>query len=151
MTKRNFRIIVILSLLSLFVSGAVVDYYKFELPEQLNLYLEAEYKKGISLYDLVGVFAAIFTFASSVGLLFFLRWSRPTFVAAVIASLASILFSGPLVATSHVAFMYGARHFVDGIIISLLYFSEIKVYFETNTHNQQHNTDSDSDAPPPVR
>jgi len=69
---------------------------------------------------------------ASVGLYFFMPWSRTVFIVAVAASIAISLFSGLHVLTNYELVIGGIVSMCDGAIIAMMYLTSIGELFERN-------------------
>jgi len=67
---------------------------------------------------------------ASVGLLFFARWARPIFSVGVLVTTAGTIFSGPLVQSSLETAIFEVGMVLDGALIAVMYFSEVKHEFD---------------------
>ena len=130
MTRNKFRAIVILSIVAFVLAGVVILNFNQDLPPELAAYVDADLEKDFTAVDVFGFSVAFLALAANIGLLFFARWSRPVFVAGVLAATVATALAGPFVATAREAAIYEFGLLVDGFIIALAYFSEAKVYFE---------------------
>jgi hypothetical protein len=130
MNKGRFKALVVVSLL-LNVFGLVAGLLgESSLPEELASYLDAFYKEDLSLSDWIMSGVAAITLVANIGILFFASWSRLIFTIGLFLSCAGMFLYGPVVRTGLETSFYEVGMIVDGLIIGLMYFSEISEHFE---------------------
>tara|TARA_R110001599_G_scaffold258796_1_gene459081 strand:+ start:175 stop:579 length:405 start_codon:yes stop_codon:yes gene_type:complete len=131
MNRANFRIICGINLLLFVCAGYAAFTYESRLPPELAAYLEAQYQNDLPIIEWVlGVFA-LFALIASVGIIFFARWARSVYLIGVVVTTAGTVFSGPLVQSSLETGIYEVGMVTDGLLIALMYFSEVKNEFAT--------------------
>jgi len=130
MTKTNFQLIVMLSIIVLLTTVVTIIFFNQKLPHELNLFVDAQFKEELTVIDYFTYAVTFLTSAANIGLLFFVRWSRTVFSAGVIIIAILNLFLGPYVATALQSFLDSFGILLDGFIIALAYFSNVNTYFE---------------------
>ena len=130
MTKNKFRALIIFNLLLLVVSTIIAIYFNDTLPPALNEFIKNKMENEPETVDVSGLILALIALTGIVGLLFFTKWSRPVFLFGVISTIIITIFTGPTVLTAQETFIYELSSLIDGVIITLSYFSEVKIHFD---------------------
>lgn len=132
MTKSQFKSLVAISwllILAAIYAGIVAE---SQLPSVLNNYLEAELEKDFTISEIVIFAFALAAMVSNIGLFFFARWARPVFATSVTITTAGMVFFGPTVQTALETSVYEVSLLIDGALIALIYFSELKSEFNAS-------------------
>ena len=136
MNKNQFRILVLFSFLVGILSiifGSLAD---DQLPKILHDYVESTYEEKPSFFILSMFAVAIATLTANIGLFFFANWARIVFTVGVIFCSIGMLWFGPTV-QSAIERTFGEIVLIsDGAIIALLYFSDVKYFYEKKMHNK---------------
>ncbi len=142
MTKTLFRYVVGGSIALLVGSVALLLLVDVPLPPELGAWVEAQADSEWTWFDIFAAGAAVVSVVANIGLLFFARWSRPAFAGSVVAVTAATLFTGPSVTAAIEAFFSETVLLLDGFIIAVNYFSDVRHSFtkadsaaETHTRN----------------
>ena len=136
MTRKNFRILLVLSWL-LVIAGVVVSFAtKNSLPSELQSYLErvenAPLTNGEIVLAVVDITFVVFAIVLTVGLYRFRRWAKTLLPVSYVLGLVLIPVNGPYVESGWVSILFYSGSLMDGIILALVYFSPLKEFFETN-------------------
>ena len=104
-------------------------------PRELQVYLftqsQGPFSTGEALKVVVLVAFIVALVVAWVGLWFVKRWSRTLYVTVVIISLVLTLFLGPVVTSALAAALYSISSLAAGVMLGLLWFSELRSTFET--------------------
>ena len=136
MTRKNFRILLVLSWL-LVIAGVIVSFAtENSLPPELQSYLErvenAPLANGEIVLAVVDVTFVVFAVVLTVGLFRFRRWAKTLLPMSFILGLVLIPINGPSVESGWASSLFYLGSLVDGIILALVYFSPLREFFETN-------------------
>lgn len=104
-------------------------------PPQLQVYLfiqsQGPFGAGDALKSVVLVAFIVALVVAWVGLWFVKRWARTLYATLVIISLVLTLFLGPVVTSAFAAALYSISSLAAGVMLGLLWFSELRGKFET--------------------
>ena len=129
-TRKNFRIIVALSLLT-GVFAIIIGVFSLEsLPPKLEAYVQ-DIDSDVEL-SVINIIVALFTIMSlitNVALFFFAKWAPNIFVFSYFGSIVGSYNYGPFVYTPIEAILYTLSTVFVGMLIGLIYFSGAKEYF----------------------
>lgn len=135
MTKNQFRVLTISSILLACLSGLYDYFWPDALTEQVMNYtysIEDDYMSENELIFLiilaVGVVLGI---ASLIGLLMFKSWGRHLYIAGYILMLPLYPFFGIAVYSGYGQAFYDLSMLLSGAIIALMYYSPVEKYFES--------------------
>lgn len=136
MTRKNFRILLVLSWL-LVITGVVVSFAtRNSLPSELQSYLErvenAPLTNGEIVLAIVDVTFVVFVIVLTVGLFRFRGWAKALLPVSYLLGLVLIPVNGPYVESGWVSILFYSGSLVDGMILALVYFSPLKESFESN-------------------
>jgi hypothetical protein len=136
MTRKNFRILLVLSWL-LLIAGIVASFLtENSLPPELQSYLErvenAPLANGEIVLAVVDVAFFVLAVVLTVGLFRFRRWAKSLLPMSYVLGLALIPGNGPYVESGWASFLFFLGSSVDGIILALVYFSPLREFFEMN-------------------
>jgi len=131
-SRNNFRLIAITSLLLVFVAIAIEFFSLSNLPPELESYVQ---KEDSNNFETSVLFIPIIIFAfmaliGNIGLIFFAKWSPAVFTIGVIVTALGTLTYGPSVQTALQTTFYEIDTMFTGFIIALLYFSNVRTYFK---------------------
>ena len=130
MNKSIFKKIVIMNLLILIVETIIILFFYEEQPINLvscsNISLVNNHF-FVEIFDYIGSFLVI---VSNIGLIFFLNWARIFYIIGLFIMIVSIGFSGQYEVSSLQESFYILNFLLDGFIIALAYYSDVKVFFE---------------------
>ncbi|HEY5754510.1 MAG TPA: hypothetical protein VIU34_01745 [Steroidobacter sp.] len=130
MTKNQFRSLVgasiALSLLSAIASVAIAP----ALPPELELWVTRHTESNLDTLDWFMVAVGTAYLAATTGLFFFARWSRALYAVCVVVLIVCWCFTGPSVTTALETATRDAISLLDGLIIGLVYFSDVRRHFE---------------------
>ena len=137
--NRLLLTLVVANVLLAFASVGAEAFFGWTLPPALADYKHARYAGfpimgvgGALQFLLVGA-NALCAFGAWIGLLFYWRYARQLFLISLALTLAHLLLAGPSVRTS-VGAMFGLMDStVGGVIIGLVYFSDLARRFEGAT------------------
>jgi hypothetical protein len=120
------------------VLGAAVDFvFESRLPEPLRGYLSSERESAWSTSDtlLVGLAIpiAIGVIVGWIGLWRLWPPARPIYLCSWVGSLVAITFCGSVVSFALASALWEVSTLAAGVIIGLIYFSELKHAFERKT------------------
>jgi len=129
--ERLFRILVLADIV--LATLTILTEITLTLPQPLQKYVFSTYFEwgvaGPALFIFwIAIVAA--TVVSWVGLLLYWWPARALYVGAWVAMLILILASGPSVLTAPGAVLDTLEHLVSGILIGMMYFSDVKLRFE---------------------
>lgn len=130
MTKKQFRAVVGFNIALSIVSVIAIFTLAPALPAELESWVSHQSDQPYGVFDWIMVVLAVPSLVATVGLFFFTRWSRAVYAVTAIVLTAATLFAGPSVATGVESFAHDAVQFLDGVIITLAYFSDARHYFE---------------------
>ena len=130
MTKTIFKNIILFYFLIFVVAVIIVFNFTETLPPILKSFVEAELEKEPKTIEILGFVFSLIALVGMVGIYFFAKWSRPTFIFGVVSSIIVTLFYGPSVITAQEAFIFEVGMLFDGFIIALIYFTQANEYFE---------------------
>ncbi len=109
-------------------------YLEKTLPLELQEYLNEYYENGFNLKDGIAsvllILIFLLNFISSVGLWKLKIWSKNLYVISTFGISISMIFLGPTVETGIVTGIGELSIIIAGIIIGILYFSELKLDFK---------------------
>jgi len=136
MTQKNFRILLVLRWLLVIASVVASFATENSLPPELQSYLErvenAPFANGEIVLAVVDGTFVVFAVVLTVGLFRFRRWAKTLLPMSYILGLVLIPVNGPYVESGWVSMLFYLDSLVDGIILTLVYFSPLKESFETN-------------------
>jgi len=94
----------------------------------------------VPIYNILNLCIALSFVVSSIGLLFFGRWARPTYLVSVLLFLGLVGFFGPIPQfppnmPRWIVMLGGFGSISIGIIISLVYFSDVRDLFKKRTRS----------------
>lgn len=129
MNKYHFRILVGISLVMIIPMTVAILIAEKQLPVELATYVKNDFEKDMSVIEIaIGLFGLI-AIAANIGLLFFANWARHLFAVFVILSSLCTLFLGASVQTAFENTISEFIMIIDGMIIGIIYFSDIKNEF----------------------
>ena len=130
MSKRLFRLLLILNWALFVVAIAAFFFTRAQLPPQLRDYVESQPLSGNVgvAYDLLYIIVAVVAW---VGVFRFKRWGRELFLAVYIVGLVEIPFGPAIVVTGWVYLVDSLINAVWGITIAAMYFSPIRGAFDS--------------------
>lgn len=129
MNRTKFRSLCILGFLLLGFGVYATFSAEANLPPDLAAYLDRRYESDLPVVDWVlGVFA-LGALVSMIGMLVLARWARPLFTVCVLTTTAGMVLSGPVVQSPMETAIYEVGTVLDGVLIALMYFSEIRHEF----------------------
>ncbi len=136
MSRKNFRILLVLSWL-LVIAGVVVSFLtESSLPPELRAYLErvgdAPPASGEIVLAVVDVAFIILAIVLTVGLFRFRRWARSLLPVSYALGFALLPAHGPYVESGWESALFYVGSSVDGVILALVYFSPLSEVFEMN-------------------
>ena len=136
MTRKNFRILLVLSWL-LVIAGVMASFITEKtLPPELQSYLErvenAPLTNSEIVLAVVDIAFIVFAVVLTVGLFRFRRWAKTLLPISYVLGLALIPGDGPYVESGWASFLFFLGSLVDGIILALVYFSPLREFFEMN-------------------
>jgi len=131
--ERIFRILVLADIILALSTIAAEFAFHSTLPASLQKYVVTSFFEwdvtGPALFIFwLGIVAA--TVVSWVGLLLYWWPARGIYVGSWIAMLVLILASGPSVLTAPGAVLDTLEHIVSGLVIAMMYFTDVKTLFE---------------------
>jgi len=147
MSKNNFRLLIVASLLLALLSGGYDYLWPDTVSEQIIEYayeIEPEIV-GTKLVVLVviGVIATIFAVVSFFGLLLFKSWAKPMYLAGFVLFMPLYPFMGVTVYSGISQILYDLSVIASGAILAMLYFSPVsELYRSKNLTNQGSRTAS---------
>ena len=130
MTKKQFRILVVVDVLLsllLFCGGPFLD---DQLPQILKDFLENQNKTMSAGLSLIMFIVVIITFIANIELVFFGRVARIVFTVGTVVLTIGTLCYGPVVQSAISNTLQQIVSILDGAIIALMYFSDVKYFFE---------------------
>jgi hypothetical protein len=130
MTKNQFRAVVGLNVLIDIVSVIAIFTLAPALPPELESWMSQQADTPYGAFEWIVTALAAAYVVATIGLFFFARWSRAVYAVTAIAVMISTLFAGPSVATALDNFSNEAVLLLDGAIIALAYFSNVRHHFE---------------------
>lgn len=155
MSRNQFRALIIASLL-LAIAGGIVEYFWADpIADKAYEYI-AEIEPDVEgarliFLGIMGAILFILAIISFFGLLFFRAWARHLYVVSFVLFLPLYPLLGVSVYSGVSQVFWELSSMASGAIIALLYFSPVAKYYQKNEFNMQHDTDSVTGAPPPVR
>ena len=131
MTRRQFRLLLIVNWLMVLVAIIVLFLTRRNLPPELRAYNEAFTQSSPHTFFLIfdGLSSILFI-VSYVGLYFFKKWARAVFVATYIITLLEVPLISAYVQTGWFYMMGAMLNVTTGMLIALMYFAPIKGAFE---------------------
>ena len=131
-TKKQFRVLLVMSVLTAIVGG-VVSYF-WPLPVELQAYLdeqtEAASTAKMIVVLVIALLASVLAFVATIGLFVFWRPARVLTVATWVVSFLITPLLGPTVDSGWVTAFYELSAGMLGAVIALAYCSPIKELFE---------------------
>ena len=128
------RMLIVVELLSALLGIYADIALQATFPPELQAYLLTESQGPFSAGDAVkGVFFLALVVAlivAWVGLWLLKRWARTLYTTLVVISLVMTLFLGPVVTSAFAAALYSISSLAGGIMLGLLWFSELRGKFE---------------------
>ena len=136
MTRKSFRILLVLSWL-IIIAGVVASFAtEISLPSELQSYLvrieSAPLANGEIVLAVVNVTSIVLAAVRTVGLFRFRRWALTLLPMSYVLQFVLILVNGPYVESGWVSILVHLASLVDGIILALVYFTPLRESFETN-------------------
>lgn len=136
MTRKNFRILLVLSWL-LVIAGVVVSFVTESFPPpELQTYLQrvenSPLANGEIVLAIVDVAFIVLAVVLTVGLFLFKRWAKTLLPMSYALGLVLIPVNGPYIESGWVTTLFYLGSLVDGIILALVYFSPLREVFEMN-------------------
>jgi len=107
--------------------------YEPDLPPELKMYLDTQLEKSMTSADIILTIFAFAAIVANIGLLFFVSWAKALFLISVIITTFGMAFSEPVVQSALETAMFEVGIIIDGAIVALIYFSNIKHEFVTST------------------
>ena len=136
MTKRGFKLLIIVKWV-LYILIAVVSLLAERfLPPELRSYIEGirnspATTEGWILFA-VNIAFLLFVIVLSVGLFRFKKWAKNLLLPSYIIGILLTPFYGPNIQTSWSGSISYVSSLVDGMILALVYYSPVREMFETN-------------------
>jgi uncharacterized membrane protein len=100
------------------------------LPEVLATYQDSLLEESFNMYEVFLFLFALAALVALIGLIFFTRWSRPVFAIGVFVTTAGMFYSTPVVQSALEAAICQVALVIEGMIIAIAYFSELKHEFK---------------------
>jgi hypothetical protein len=142
--KLHFRLLVLLSVV-LYVGWFFIGYFEswFYSPELSDLMTWSGYGAVFSWNVLTYIaYALLLAYGIvCVGLIYFKSWARECFLLLTILAMLLTFVFGVNVFTEASSFYLQIMNMIDGFIIAMIYFSELKVEFKI-THNKRMQPDA---------
>lgn len=139
MTKRQFRILIVLNWLLTIIAAIVFLSTRTSLPTELKTYLENQGSSGESTADSillwVDVSLLVFAIVVSIGLLLFKRWARNFLFAVYVLSVSLIPTRAVYIDTGWAQLMFTLETMTGGMILALVYFSPLSALFASPGDN----------------
>ena len=133
MTRRQFRILLVLDYVVFVIGVAFAVASPYYLPPELRAYAEGPPTEEFSLRDallLSGVAAMlILSVVTTVGLWRFRRWARGVRLWGDVVAFASAPFFGPVVMTGLASAVCSLGTVIEGGLLALLYLSPMAAWF----------------------
>jgi hypothetical protein len=137
LNKHQFRLLLVLMVVTTLLSGTVMFFGESLLPERLREYEQAQAAADLTTKDwvLLGFIIpiAIASVVAVVGLYRFSPWARPLAVILWIMPLIWAPFSGPTVEPGLATVLYECSCVFFGMVMALIYFSPAAHWFQTTT------------------
>ena len=134
MTRKNFRILLVLGWL-LAAAGVVLSFMtESSLPPEIQSYLQrmedAPLAQGEIVLGVVDITFIVFGVVLTIGLFRFKRWAKTLLPMFYALGFVLLPVNGPHVETGWASMMFYLGSFVDGLILALVYFSPLRESFE---------------------
>lgn len=136
MTKNQFRGVLGASLALSLLSTIALFVMAPALPDELDRWVTQQTEGGFGMVEWSILAVGIPYLAATVGLFFFARWARALYAACVVLLVVGGLFTGPSVATAWESLSRDLTNLLDGLILGLAYFSDIKHHFAARPEGQ---------------
>ncbi|WP_372836255.1 hypothetical protein [Pontibacterium sp.] len=132
MNRTRFRFLCVFSFLLLGFGLFGTFSAEATLPPELSAYIERQYQTDLSIIDWVLAAFALGAIVSLIGMFTFSKWARPLFSICVLATTSGMVLTGPVVQTALETAIYEVSMVLDGALIALMYFSEIRNEFSVS-------------------
>lgn len=136
MTKNQFRSVVGASIALTLLSTIAIIAIAPALPAELDRWVVEQTEGSFGMLEWFMIAVGVPYLVATIGLFYFARWSRALYAVCVVTLIACGLFTGPSVATALEAFSRDAIGLLDGFIIGLAYFSDVRHHFEARPAGQ---------------
>lgn len=128
--KRSLRILIVVDLILIVISGIVSIVGEAWLPEQLQAFEQARAEADATTSDwvlmIVGVPLVIAVLMSFIGLLVFWHPARPLYFATLVAAALLTPFGGSYVTPGWAQAIDGVSSIVSGVLLAVIYFSPLR-------------------------
>ena len=135
MSKSQFRILLVVSLLFAIFSGAYEYMWSDPITDKVLDYaieIEPELEgKRLVFVSVVGGFILLLTVISFVGLMLFRSWARHVYLVCLVVSLGLYPFMGVSVISGFGQLYYDASMVLSGVMLALMYCPPVAQHFET--------------------
>jgi len=135
MTKKQFRILIVLNWLLTITAAIVFLSTRTSLPTELKTYLENQKSIGESTADSillwVDVSLLVFAIAASIGLLLFKRWARRLVILVYLFSVLLIPTRAVYIDTGWSQLVFSLANMTGGMILALVFFSPLSALFNS--------------------
>lgn len=131
MSRIHFKLLCILNMLLGVFLGLALFTDIDPMPEVLATYRDSMVGASLTIYDVFLFSFALSTSVALIGLIYFTRWARPIFAIGVFVTTAGIFYSKPVVYSALEAAICEVSLVIDGMIIALAYFSDLKNEFKS--------------------
>jgi hypothetical protein len=127
--KTLFRVSIIAEWSLLVFGITLFSMLDSSLPDLLQQYQVFESERNMTLSDIIflgiGIPVVLLNLISSIGLYFFRSWARPIYVATAVLSILVMIFSPPTVSTGIESAFEQFSILIGGVIIALMFYSDI--------------------------
>ncbi len=134
MSKNNFRLLIVVSLVLAVVSGLYDFIWPDPITEKVIDYayeLEPETEESdLIYYGVIAIADTVFAIVSLIGLLLFKSWARHLYLAGFILFMPLYPFMGVTVYGGFNQMFYDISMLMSGAILALMYFSPVANYFQ---------------------
>jgi hypothetical protein len=132
MTKRTFRLLILLHWSLVFVAVVIAVVTKKSLPTELVAYMDAQAKIPTSFsHEVLWLIYAIVTVAAWIGLLLFKNRARHLVLFCYVAGLVFLSTRAAYVRSGLIEVMLNVITTLGGVIFALMYFSPMKEAFKS--------------------
>jgi hypothetical protein len=99
------------------------------LPPELAQYASTQLENDLSLTVIVFSIVGLIGITANIGIIFLASWARFMFTASIFISTLGMIFAPPIVYTPLEAAVYEVSIVIEGIIIGIMYFTDIRYEF----------------------
>lgn len=141
MKKTTFRVIILLSLVSVISAITFNIVYDHEYPELIKQYLDAS-DQSLSQLEWISFAATIVAFVANISLLFFSNIGRLIYVLCLpFTMILPSLNTNTVISNELQSLLFSLDSIMTGLVIGLCYFSSASTYFRDDASQNPKNID----------